>query len=163
MIREGMGIVSAGIYEELALVCCFFLLGVFLAACYDLLRIFRGLIPHGSLWINMEDLIYWIYVAVVIFVMLYEKNDGQMRGFVLGGILVGMAAYAFSFSRICTPKIIHLLQRIERFLLGPFRWLGSKLSVQRQKASAKCRKIWISRKKRLKKLWNTVKICLGKL
>ena len=60
--------VSAGIYEELALLCCFFLVGVFLAACYDVLRILRGIIPHGTFLINLEDLVYWIYVAVVVFV-----------------------------------------------------------------------------------------------
>ena len=74
--------VSAGIYEELALMCFFFLLGIFLTACYDVLRIFRGLIPHGRLMVNLEDLIYWIYVAVVIFVksgpsFLYISTNGQ--------------------------------------------------------------------------------------
>ena len=68
--------ISAGIYAELAILCSFFLVGIFLAASYDVLRILRGLIPHGKLLINLEDLIYWIYVAVVVFVQLYEKNDG---------------------------------------------------------------------------------------
>ena len=62
--------VSAGIYEELALLCCFFLVGVFLAACYDVLRIIRGIIPHGTFLINLGDLVFWIYVAAVVFFQL---------------------------------------------------------------------------------------------
>lgn len=155
--------VSAGIYEELALVCCFFLLGVFLAACYDVLRIFRGLIPHGKLLINLEDLLYWIYVAVAIFVMLYEKNDGQLRGYVFGGLLAGMAVYSLSFSRICVPPIIRLLRRIFGFLLRPLRVLLRFLGAKRRKGEAFCGKVWICQKKRLKKLWKLVKISLCKL
>ena len=70
--------VSAGIYEELALLCCFFLVGVFLAASYDILRILRGIFLHGTFLINLEDLLYWIYVTIVVFVELYEKNDGRL-------------------------------------------------------------------------------------
>lgn len=155
--------VSAGIYEELALVCCFFLLGVFLAASYDVLRIFRGLIPHGKLWINLEDLFYWFYVAVAIFITLHEKNDGQLRGYVFGGLLVGMAVYGLSFSRICVPPIIRLLRRVFGFLLSPLRRLLRFLGAKRRKGEAFCGKVWTCQKKRLKKLWKLVKISLCKL
>ena len=47
--------VSAGIYEELAIVSCFFLVGIFLAASYDILRMFRAFVPHGIFWINLEE------------------------------------------------------------------------------------------------------------
>lgn len=155
--------VSAGIYEELALVCCFFLLGVFLAASYDVLRIFRGLIPHGSLLVNIEDLLYWIYVAVVIFLMLYEKNDGQLRGYVFGGLLVGMAVYGCTFSRICVPPLIAFLQRIRDFLLKPVRRLLRFLHAERKKSEAYCEKVWECQKKRLKKMWKLVKMGICKL
>lgn len=155
--------VSAGIYEELALVCCFFLLGIFLAASYDVLRIFRGLIPHGKLLVNIEDLLYWIYVAVVIFVMLYEKNDGQLRGYVFGGLLVGMAVYECTFSRICIPPIISFLRRVFGFLLKPVRRLLRFLHAERKKGGAYCEKVWACQKKRLKKIWKVVKIGLYKL
>ena len=49
--------VSAGIYEELALLGFFFLVGVFLAASYDVLRILRGIIPHGSLLVDRKSVV----------------------------------------------------------------------------------------------------------
>lgn len=155
--------VSAGIYEELALVCFFFLLGIFLAASYDVLRIFRGLIPHGRLMVNLEDLIYWIYVAIVIFVMLYEKNDGRLRGYVFGGLLVGMIVYGCTFSRICVPPIIAFLRRIFGFLLKPVRKLFRYLHAEGKKGEAFCEKVWTCKKKRLKKMWKLVKIGIYKL
>lgn len=155
--------VSAGIYEELALLCCFFLVGVFLAASYDLLRILRGLIPHSGFLINLEDLLYWIYVAVVVFVELYEKNDGRLRGFVFGALLTGMVVYAVSFSRICVPPLIRFLQRVLDVLLGPMHRAAAFLHRKRKKGQEYCGKLWVCQKKRLKKLWKMVKMSLCKL
>ena len=155
--------VSAGIYGELALLCSFFLVGVFLAASYDVLRILRGLIPHSTLLVNLEDLVYWIYVAVVVFVELYEKNDGRLRGYVFGGLLTGMVVYAASFGRICVPCIIRFLQRVLGVLLRPVHRFFSFLRRKQKKGQDFCGKVWTCQKKRLKKLWKMVKMSLRKL
>lgn len=155
--------VSAGIYEELAILCCFFLVGVFLAACYDVLRIFRGIVPHGSFLINLEDLLYWIYVAIVVFVELYDKNDGRLRGYVFGGLLAGMILYAGSFGRICTPCIIGFLRRVFGVLLRPLRRAAAFLRTKRREGQNFCGKVWTCQKKRLKKLWKMVKMSICKL
>ena len=155
--------VSAGIYEELALLCCFFLVGVFLAASYDVLRILRGIIPHGAFFVNLEDLLYWIYVAVVVFVQLYDKNDGRLRAYVFGSILTGMVIYAGSFGRICVPHIIRFLRRVLGILFGPVRRAAAYLDAKQKKGQEICGKVWICQKKRLKKLWKMVKMSLCKL
>ena len=156
-------IISAGIYEELALLCCFFLLGIALAASYDILRIFRGLVPHGVLLINLEDLLYWIYVAVVVFVKLYEKNDGRLRGYVFGALVAGMLLYTVSFGRICVPPLICFLKKIETVLLRPVRRLCTYVGSKGKKSREKCGKLQLALKKRFKKLWKMVKIGLCKL
>ena len=155
--------VSAGIYEELALLCSFFLVGVFLAASYDVLRILRGIIPHNVFFINLEDLIYWMYVAVIVFVELYDKNDGRLRAYVFGSILTGMVIYAGSFARICVPHIIRLLRRVLGILFGPVRRAAAYLDAKQKKGQEICGKVWICQKKRLKKLWKMVKMSLCKL
>ena len=155
--------VSAGIYEELALLCSFFLVGVFLAASYDVLRILRGIIPHSVFFINLEDLIYWMYVAVIVFVELYDKNDGRLRAYVFGSILTGMVIYAGSFGRICVPHIIRLLRRVLGILFGPVRRAAAYLDAKQKKGQEICGKVWICQKKRLKKLWKMVKMSLCKL
>ncbi|MBO5245933.1 MAG: spore cortex biosynthesis protein YabQ [Eubacterium sp.] len=154
--------VSAGIYEELAIVSCFFLVGIFLAASYDILRMFRAFVPHGMFWINLEDFIYWMYVATVVFLILYEKNNGRSRGYIFGGLLVGAVLYLWSFSRICMPRILRFLQRLHEFLVRPLRKCGALLQKKRTKGMEICGKLWLCQKKRLKKLWKIVKMCLHK-
>ena len=64
--------------------------GIMLTLAYDMLRMFRGVIRHGSLAVNLEDLIYWVITAFVICKMTYEKNHGEFRGYAFLGILTGV-------------------------------------------------------------------------
>ncbi len=155
--------VDAAIYEELALLCSFFLIGICLAASYDVLRIFRAIICHSAFFINLEDLLYWLYVAVVIFVQLYDKNDGRLRAYLFGGLLLGMILYAVSIGRICTPVLIRLVKRVVSVFLAPVRRFTAVLHKKRKKGLEYCGKLWVCQKKRLKKFWKMVKMSVNKL
>ena len=38
-----------------------FLMGIYITFVYDILRIFRRVIPHKDLMVSLEDLVFWIY------------------------------------------------------------------------------------------------------
>lgn len=73
-------------------------IGIVLLILYDILRIFRGVIPHSGTWITIEDLCYWILCAVYIFCRMYQENHGMIRLFVFAGILLGMLCYHCTLS-----------------------------------------------------------------
>lgn len=91
--------VSAAISEQAASLGVSILIGGALFLLYDILRIFRRIVPHGNFWIGMEDFVYWICCTAVVFVMLYRENDGMVRGFSIGGIVLGMLLYYLLLSR----------------------------------------------------------------
>ena len=62
--------VSAAISEQAASLGVSILIGGALFLLYDILRIFRRIVPHGNFWIGMEDFVYWICCTAVVFVML---------------------------------------------------------------------------------------------
>lgn len=66
--------------------------GVILIWSYDIFRIFRKIVPHHSIAVNIEDLLYWFVTALIIFGMIFEKNDGALRGYAFVGILAGVWA-----------------------------------------------------------------------
>ena len=49
-------------------------LGFILMASYDFLRLFRFFVPHGRLWTGIEDFFYWIYAAVMTFLLLFYEQ-----------------------------------------------------------------------------------------
>lgn len=101
---------SSYILLEAALAAKSFLLGLLLMISYDFLRLFRFLIPHGNLWIGMEDMGYWIYCAVMTIRLLFEENDGNLRGYVIGCAFFAM----FLYDRIVSRRVFEVLKNIRR-------------------------------------------------
>lgn len=78
---------------ELHLLGCSVLTGVGLMFAYDCLRIFRMLIRHGSFWVGLEDIGYWMVCGLTVFYLLYRENDGRLRWYAVGCIFLTMVIY----------------------------------------------------------------------
>lgn len=102
---------SAIILYELQLLAASLSVGLCLMAVYDGLRIFRVLVPHGSLWTGVEDAFYWILSSVTTFLLLFWQNDGILRWYAIMGVLMGMLIYNMTISRI----LLRLLKKIEKY------------------------------------------------
>lgn len=88
------------IRAEVFLLFASLLLGLKLMAVYDGLRVFRMLVPHGLGWTGLEDMLYWLYAGISVFLLLLEQNDGILRGYAILGVLAGMLLYHMTISRI---------------------------------------------------------------
>lgn len=84
---------SGVILAELRTLCTAFVCGAAVTFVYDLLRIFRRVIPHGNLWIAAEDLFFWLWTAFRTFSVLYRENDGSLRTYTLFTMVAGMLIY----------------------------------------------------------------------
>ena len=78
------------IREEASLLLVSVIWGAAMAAAYDVLRILRRAVRHGTLAVAAEDLLYWITCGILIFRMLYEENSGAIRGFAIAAVILGM-------------------------------------------------------------------------
>ena len=103
---------SLYIQEEAGLAVLSFVLGILLMISYDLLRLFRLLIPHGSLWTGLEDFFYWIYCAVMTFSLLFYENDGILRGYVIVSAFLGM----FLYDRLVSQSVFAVLKNMGRWI-----------------------------------------------
>lgn len=103
------------IWEANYLLLCF-VYGVILAFVYDILRIFRIIIPHGSLMTAAEDIIYWTGAAIGMFLVLYEGDNGTIRWFAIGASAVAVVLVNICVSRFTVPLIGGLLAKPIRFL-----------------------------------------------
>lgn len=90
---------SPNIQIEAQLLCFSILTGVALMMAYDVLRILRMLIPHSWTVIGLEDLLYWCAAGLATFYLLYRQNDGSLRMYVIGTVLLAMVAYDRCFGR----------------------------------------------------------------
>ena len=101
---------SPNILMEARLLALSVLTGAGLMAFYDVLRIFRLVIRHGWLWVGVEDLIYWVVAGFTVFFLLYQENDGAIRWYVIGTVLLAMVVY----DRCCSAFLLKWLKKAGR-------------------------------------------------
>lgn len=80
--------------------------GAGLLLVYDFLRIFRLFVRHKSWIVGAEDLLYGVYCSCMTFSLLYEQNDGNLRGYVIAGVAAGMII----FQNLVSRKVLKYLQ-----------------------------------------------------
>ena len=143
------GAVSETIAGEGSLLLASLCFGAALMMLYDIVRIFRNIVKHGTILMAVEDILYWLLCAVGIFAMLYQENDGLLRWFVLGGVAVGMLLE----NSLVSPFVIRIFVRVIRAWLKiiqkMLRFFGRPL-----------KKLCLFFRKELKKIRNAIKIGL---
>jgi spore cortex biosynthesis protein YabQ len=88
-----------------------------IAFIYDLFRIKRKAVRTANILIYIEDFIYWIIVAVVMFTIVYYSNEGEIRGYTFIGTVVGAVLYALLLSKLVVASFLTVIRVIGRVLL----------------------------------------------
>lgn len=110
--------------------------GIIIAFIYDLFRIKRKAVRSRTISIYIEDFLFWILVALVMFGVVYRSNDGEVRGYIFLGTFIGLVLYMLLLSRVVMKvslKIIEIAVKVFKILWRvvsyPFRILYRILRV----------------------------------
>lgn len=128
--------------------------GAIVILTYDALRIFRRLKKHGNIMIAAQDILFWMAASIFIFVMIYQVNDGIIRGFCILGMTIGMVLYHFILSEFVVTMVTKLLQ----LLLTPFKLVIEAIKKVIRFIGARCNKAVKFTNRQLKKFKKSVKI-----
>lgn len=123
-------------------------MGIFITFAYDLLRIFRRVIPHAAFFVSLEDFAFWIYCGAEVFLLMYHEGDGSLRWFAIMGALVGMLLYKkiisgvfVKYTSLVLSKVLKALGKIMKLLCRPFCFLGRKAGKTVHKAGGKLHRL----------------------
>jgi spore cortex biosynthesis protein YabQ len=156
------------------------LYGILLLVVYDCIRILRRIVPHKAFFVALQDILFWVAASIVIFIMIYERNNGTIRGFAILGMLLGMIVYNQLLSKFIVKGITHIIKMILKgikkvisILFRPFIFIAKKLrkffgfssrkiGKVNAKIGTKLKKVGKSSVKQLKIATKTVKISVTK-
>ena len=93
------------------------MLGVLMMIAYDILRIFRRILPHNTAAVAVEDILYWLACGVCIFRMLYVENSGAIRGFAIAAVVLGMLLY-LQFTKLLKKAGKKLHNSVKRVIMN---------------------------------------------
>ncbi|WP_425447826.1 spore cortex biosynthesis protein YabQ [Dethiothermospora halolimnae] len=92
--------------------------GVIIGFIYDIYRIFRYFLKPKKVATFLEDLIFWIIVAIIALSILVFSNYGELRGYEFIGFISG----AILYQKLLSKPIITFIVNILRFI-----WKGLKV------------------------------------
>lgn len=113
-----------------------FFLGIYITFVYDILRVFRRVVPHSSFWVSAEDLSFWIYCGAKVFLLMYHESDGTLRWFAVMGALTGMLLYRKALGHLFVKYFSLALQKIVAAALKIFKWTTAPFRTAGRKVSA---------------------------
>ena len=120
------------------------LMGIFITFIYDIIRIFRRVVPHGSFLVALEDIAFWIYCAAEVFLLMYHESNGTLRWFAVLGAMMGMFSYKklistpfVKYISLLLQKLLMLIRKGFAVLLKPVRLVGGKAAGAAGKAVKK--------------------------
>lgn len=154
--------ISGSIFKEADFFVVSMFSGCLMVFVYDVLRVLRRLLSHGTVLIAIEDILYWIFCAFFIFAMLYQKNEGLIRGFAIGAILLGMLLYNHFISPRVIKGVVWLAKKVLWIISTPFRLAKKLLKRPTEFVRRKSAKMGKKVKKLLKKAYKAGKMILYK-
>ena len=77
------------------------LLGALLGIVNEGLAFLRRVWHHKTVAIAIEDALFWTMAGILLITMVYQKNDGRFRGFLLLGLGIGAGIIYLSKKLIC--------------------------------------------------------------
>lgn len=121
----------------LIMLCC----GMGTIAGYDVLRLFRWLVPHAGLAVLLEDLLYWSAGAIPVFYLFFLFHDGEIRWYGIVSILLGIFLYEYGLSRPArrwlSGKADPVRRRIRRLVRQGVRAVRGKVRIWKQTSERK--------------------------
>ena len=96
--------------------------GAVLGVLFDFFRAFRykGI---RDIWVYIQDIIFWLVTAVIIIASAFLINEGQLRGYMLIGYLLGAGFYMLLFSKF----VLQILRFVFDGIRNCFRYVIDSL------------------------------------
>ncbi len=150
--------------------------GLIVGFVFDIFRILRKVIKTSNVITYIEDILFWILVAIIIFILVFVTNNGELRWYEFLGVALGVIFYHLLFSMYIikiSVKIINIIKKIVisilRVLLFPFLFLYKQLRKPcrhiihwTKKGSKRVRKIFSKCKRKIIVYFKNIKVVLKK-
>ncbi|NMB21489.1 MAG: hypothetical protein GX979_11535 [Firmicutes bacterium] len=102
--------------------------GITLGIFFDLFRVIRGILRPGLISTPILDLLFWALITPILVLYLILANWGELRGYVLIGLALGLFFYRLLLSGLIVSLLLWLVQVVGGFLnllLSFLLWLAS--------------------------------------
>ncbi|MBO5143345.1 MAG: spore cortex biosynthesis protein YabQ [Clostridia bacterium] len=116
------------------------LIGAIMGVVFDFFRALRRKGNTRNIVVYLQDIVFWLIVAVIIITSSFILNNGDLRGYMLIGYLLGALLYMLLFSYYIKGAFSLILDIINKgfiFITKPINKLLEKMNKNEEKLEKK--------------------------
>ena len=113
------------------------IIGAIMGIIFDFFRALRRKGNTKNILVYIQDVIFWLIIAIIIIVSSFIINNGELRGYMLLGYILGAIIYMLIFSKyikLLFGIIFDFIEKIFGYLMLPFEKLARKLEKNNKNA-----------------------------
>lgn len=95
----------------------FSLTGILIGILFDFFRVSRKLFKTSDFITYIEDILFWILTGILVLYAIWFFNDGEIRFFMLLGLIMGIIIYLLTLSNIFTKTSFFLLDKFKSIII----------------------------------------------
>lgn len=99
----------------------FTIVGIIIGILFDIFRILRKSFKTKDLVTYIEDILFWILTGIIILFSMYRFSNGELRFFMIIGIIMGTLIYMITFSKYVIKISVFVINIFKRWILYPFK------------------------------------------
>ena len=101
----------------------FIFTGIAIGIFFDLFRVLRRSFKTSNIITYLEDIVFWIATGIFFLFVLFKFNNGQIRSYVVVGVLAGVILYLLFISKYFIKLNVNLMIKLKKVLSYPIRLL----------------------------------------
>lgn len=115
------------ISEQVHLFALSILAGSAAGLLYDVFRILRIALPHPSILVQLEDIMYWVCITLGMFIFMMHALGGELRAYAIFGAFIGAVLYFSTLSLLIMNVSSFIIRVVKRLLailvLAPLKFI----------------------------------------
>lgn len=109
--------IAMQLYSLVIFVICGIAIGIF----FDIFRILRKSFKTPDIVTYIEDIIFWILSGMFFLFVLFKVSNGQIRSYVVIGLILGILLYMFTISKHFIKISVNIINILKKIIIYPIK------------------------------------------
>ena len=101
--------------------------GIAIGIFFDIFRILRKSFKTPDIITYIEDIIFWIFTGIFFLFVLFKFNNGEIRSYVMIGLLLGIMIYMLTISKHFIKANVIIINLIKKVISYPIKFIWNLL------------------------------------
>ena len=119
---------EAHFLNEIYIFLLFILTGISIGILFDIFRILRRSFKTIDFITYIQDFLFWILAGAILLYSIFSFNNGELRGYIFIGVILGVILYMLSLSKYIIRISVTIIKILKKIIYVPTKYIFNVFS-----------------------------------